>query len=175
MPTPQMLGRSFDIIEGFPAVDLQTAPNTGDWVAVGGSESVLVLFISGVGTAGDDPTLTIQQAKDNSGGSVKALNIVTSPVQIWKKQAATDLSAVTKWADASGDVATNTWTHSNAAEQSVMVAVEFLGQDLDFANDFGFLRATVADVGANAQPGCLLYLPSNLTYGASPDSLPSKL
>lgn len=148
----------FQIVEGFPAVDLQTGANNGDYISLKHAKSVAIVFTSGVGTAGDDPTLTIQQASDVAGTGAKALNVVTTPVQVWKKQAATSLAAVAAWTDASGDASTNTVTNATSAEQSALWVVEFTPDQLDVDNAFDCIRATVADVGGNAQPGYLFYL-----------------
>jgi len=146
----------FQIVEGFPAVNLATAANNGDYISLKHAKRVAVVFTSGVGTAGEDPTLTIQQATDVSGTSVKALNIPTASA--FKKQAATSLAAVAAWSSASGDVSTNTLTNATSAEESALWVVEFTPDELDADNGFDCIRATVADVGASAQTGYLCYL-----------------
>lgn len=153
MPTPLMLGGLIDMIEGVPAVDLQDGANNGDYINIKNADRVAVVFVSGVGTAGDDPTLTIQQAQDNSGTGAKALNFTT----IWRKQAATDLSSTTSWTETTQS-ATNTYTNGTSAEQSLIWWVEFDAADLDVDNGFDHIRATVADVGSNAQPGYIFYI-----------------
>lgn len=146
----------FQIVEGFPAVNLATAANNGDYISLKHAKRVAVVFTSGVGTAGEDPTLTIQQATDVSGTSAKALNIPTASA--FKKQAATSLAAVAAWSSASGDVSTNTLTNATSAEESALWVVEFTPDELDADGGFDCIRATVADVGASAQTGYLFYL-----------------
>jgi hypothetical protein len=150
----QPLGNIFDIVEGFPVVDLQTGANNGDYISLKNNRGVLVVFASGIGTAGDDPTITLQQATDNSGTSVKALNFTT----IYRKQAATSLASTTAWTETTQSAA-NTYTNATSAEESSIWTVWVDGADLDVDNSFDHLRATVADVGSNAQPGYLLYIP----------------
>ena len=174
MPGPMILGNTIDVVEGFPTVDLQTGANSGDYISMRNNSRILILFTSGVGTGGDDPTLTIQQATDACGTSVKALNIVTSPVSAWKKQAATSLASTTTWTDASCCVSTNTLTNATSAEQSAMWAVEFDAADLDVANGFDYVRATVADVGSNTQPGSLTYIVKP-AYAEDPDNVLTSL
>ena len=152
-----------DIIEGFPCVDLQTAANSGDYMNVRDFDEVAIVFISGVGTAGDDPTLTVQQATDNAGTGVKALTFTT----IYRKQAATSLAAVTAWTKTT-QTAAATYTHADAAEQSLIWVVEIDPNSLDVANGFDHIRATVADVGGNAQPGYLFYIGRHGRYAESP-------
>ena len=143
------------IVEGFPVVDLQTGANTGDWVSLKHASRAIILFASGVGTAGDDPTLTLLQASAVDGTGSKALLIPTASV--FKKQAATSLASTAQWSDASGDVSTNTLTNATSAEQSALWIVEVSADELDVDNGFDCISATVADVGSNAQPGCLFY------------------
>jgi len=154
------MGRLFleqhQIVEGFPTVDLSTGANTGDWVSLADYGHVAIIFTSGVGTAGDDATLTVLQASDNAGTGSKALNINTS--KVFKKQAATSLASVGQWSDASGDASSNTLTNATAAEQSLIWVVEFDANELDVANNFTHVSCTVADVGTNAQPGSLMYV-----------------
>jgi len=153
MSLAHIIGNKIDIIEGFPAVDLSAGANTGDYISIKNAERAAVVFVSGVGTAGDDPTLTLQQAQDVAGTGVKALNFMT----IYVKQAAVSLAAVTGWTKVT-QAAANTYTEATAAEQSLIWIVEIDPNELDVANGFDCIRATVADVGNNAQPGYLYYL-----------------
>lgn len=146
----------FQIVEGFPAVDLSSGANNGDWVNLKHAIRVAVVFTSGVGTSGDNPTLTIKQASDATGTGAKALNVPTA--SCFKKQAATNLAAVAAWTSASGDASTNTLTNSTAGLQSALWVVEFKPDELDVDNGFYFIQGSVADVGTNAQPGYLFYL-----------------
>lgn len=162
-----ILGNLIDIIEGFPPVDLQDGNNTGDYISLKNAARVAVVFVSGIGTNGQDPTLTIQQATDVSGTDVKALNFTV----IHRKQAATSLAAVSAWTRTTQS-AGNTYTNTDAAEQDLIWVVEFAPGELDVANDFTCIRATVADVGGAAQPGYLCYLVAPLSKGA-PANAPS--
>lgn len=162
MPAKLILD-DIDLIEGFPCVDLQTAANTGDYVNVRDFDRLAVVFISGVGTAGDDPTLVLQQATSNAGGSVKDLNFTV----IYRKQAATSLASTTAWTRTTQTAATS-YTQTDAAEQSLIWVVEIDPASLDVANGFDYVRATVADVGGNAQPGYLFYIGRHGRYAQSP-------
>lgn len=148
-----ILGNLVDIIEGFPAVDLQSGASNGDYISLKNAQKVAVVFISGVGTNGDDPTLTLQQAQDVSGTGVKDLDFTT----LYKKQAATSLAGTAAWTEVT-QAAANTYTNTDAAEQALIWVVEIDPGELDVANNFDCIRATVADVGNNAQPGYLFYL-----------------
>ncbi len=148
-----MLGGDFDLIEGFPAVDLQDGTNTGDWVNVKNFSRIGVLFVSGVGTDEDDPTLTIQQALTNGGGTTQALNFTV----IYTKQAATSLAGVAAWTRTTQSSA-NTFTVADSAQESLMWYVEFDSSDLDVADGYDHIRATVNNIGSNAQPGYMMYI-----------------
>lgn len=170
----------FDIVEGFPVVDMQTAANNGDYVFCGNAKRVVIVFISGIGTAGDDPTLTVQQATSNAGGGVKALNIPsTASLKNWKKQAATSLASTPQWANAVAGIQASpnahTWTNTDSAEQSLLLVVEIVPvEDMDVAGGFDYLRATVADIGGNAQPGYLCYIVEKMDQ-TQPSAQPSNL
>lgn len=165
----RIVGHMIDLVEGVPAVDLQDGANNGDWISLKNNQRVAVVFVSGLGTGGDDPTLTIQQAQDNGGTGSKALNFT----EILTKQAATDLSSTGQWTRVTQS-ASNTYTDTDAAEQSLIWVVEFEAADLDVDNGFDHLRATVADIGSNAQPGYIFYIPVPL-YGRAPEDVVSSL
>jgi hypothetical protein len=153
------------IVGGFPPVDMQTTANNGDYVNLSNYQKVTVLFWSVIGTAGDDPTVTFQQASDVAGTGVKALN--PDSAKAFKKQAATNLLSTGAWADASADISTNTWTNADSAEQETLVAIDIDADELDVDNDFNCIRATVADVGSNAQLGALVYILSKPRFPAA--------
>lgn len=171
MPGPTLLGNEIDIVEGFPPVDLDTAGANADWLSMRNLSSVVVLFGSGIGTGGDDPALDFEQAVDASGGSGKVLSIpATASTRVWKKQAATSLAAVPAWSDASGDITTAQLLNTDAAEQSLLYAVEIVPEDLDVASGFDFLRVTIDDDMSNTQPGFLVYI-TKPRYPARPDKV----
>jgi hypothetical protein len=170
-----MLGNEIDIVQGFPTVDLDTAGANADWINMRSISWLIVLFESGIGTGGDDPALDFEQAKDNAGGSGKALSLpTTASKRVWKKQAATSLAAVPNWADASGDVTTAQLLNATSAEESLMYAVELLPSDLDVANGFTHIRVTIDDDFGATQPGCLHYIVKPM-YPSAPDDVVSPL
>jgi len=158
------------IVEGFMPVDLQDGANTGDYVSLANYKHVAVVFMSTVGTAGDDPTLTIVQATDVAAGGAKALNFTT----IYRKQAAASLASTGAWTKTT-QTAANTYTNVTAAEQDLIWVVEFDADELDVDNGFCCIMASVADVGGNAQLGTMFYLLSEPRYAAAPESMLSAL
>lgn len=157
MPGRNPLGDVIDIVPAIRPVDLSGQANNGDWVSLKNAQGVLVVFHSAIGTGGDDPTLNIDQAQDNTGTGSKDLSIPTTN-RTYKKQAATNLLSTGVWEDADGDISSGNWTHGDAAEQEALVAVWIDASDLDVDNGFDHIRCTVADVGANAQLGAAYYI-----------------
>jgi hypothetical protein len=152
------------VVMGFNPVAMNTNPGpTSDWVSMKGYGRCAVVFIKAVGTAGDDPTLSFKQANKVDGTGVKVLAVDT----IYKKQAATDLTAVgtfTKSSSASPasndtfNTTNGTWTNSDLAEQAAIVIADIKAEDLDTDGGFDVIRCVVGDVGTNAQLGTLLYI-----------------
>lgn len=171
-----LLLEQVQIVEGFPPVDLDTAAtNTTDYVSLANYKHVAVVLMSGVGTAGDDPTLTILQSQDNAGTGAKALNINTR--KVFKKQAATDLSGTGQFSDASAGVTANAWTDGDSAEQALIIVAEFDADELDVDNGFDHINATVvlAGGGGAAQPGACFFILSEPRYPAKPTNMLSAL
>jgi hypothetical protein len=139
------------IVSGFVPLALTTA-RVGDVVSMKNYRRCLVLFFKAAGTAGDDPTITLLQGTDVAFGTNKALPFT----EILTKQGA-DLTAIgqcTKVTQAAG----NTYTDATSAEVQAIWAIEIKAEDLDIANDYDCIRASIGDVGTNAQLGCMLYL-----------------
>lgn len=152
----QKFAEQFQVCQGFLPVDMAGGANTGDWVSLKNYGKVVILVYKAIGTAGDDPTITVQQATAVAGTSAKALNFTT----VWKKQAATNLLATGTWTKVT-QTAANTFTHTDLAEQAAIIAIEFSAEDLDADNGFDCVQASIADVGTNAQLGACLYLLSD--------------
>lgn len=156
------------ICAGFDPVNMATAANSGDWVSLKDYESCLVVFYKGAGTAGDDPTLTLEQATAAAGTGAKALNFT----RIYHKQGT--LTSVAQFTEVT-QAAANTYTDATSAEIAAIWAVEVKADDLDVGGGFYFIRASVADIGANAQLGAVLYILGKPRYGDAPASLPTAI
>jgi len=149
-----------NIVHGFQPIDMGSGANAGDWVSLKNHFRCAIILIKEPGDAGNDPVITLLQAKTVAGGSSKALNIT----RVDKKQAATDLSAVgsyttsTVQAPAPGDTFNaNTWTNSDLAEQSAVVVIDIKAEDLDIDDGFDCIQASIADTGSAGQLGTLFY------------------
>lgn len=156
-----------DFISGIIPVDLQTAAdNNGDWICVRNMRRFGVLFLKGAGTAGEDPTLTMEQATAVAGTSAKALNFT----RIYTKQGAA-LTSVGVWTKVT-QAAASTYTDLASAEVQAMWFAEWLAAELDVNNSFDCIRASIACTGATAgQIGTLLYVGELNTHQAPENML----
>lgn len=147
------------IVAGFLPVDMQTGANSGDYVSLKGWGKCTVVFYKDAGTAGDDPTLNFQQATAVDGSGAKDLTKVAT---IHTKQGA-DLFTVGQYTKVTQTPATS-YTDATSAEVEAIWVVDINAEDLDVDNGFDCLAVDVADVGANAQLGCVLYILSDPRY-----------
>lgn len=145
------------IVGGFIPVDMSAAANSGDYVSLKGYERVTVLFYKAVGTAGDDPTITLQEATAVAGTGVQDLAKIS---KVYVKQGTlTSVGTFTVTTQA----AAATYTDATSAEVAAIWAFDVKAEDL--SEGFDCIRCTVADVGTNAQLGCMLYLLWPPRYG----------
>lgn len=170
------LGGVIDIVPAFRPINLQDASGqhvTGDFVSLKNWGRCIILFHSAIGTAGEDPTLTLRQAKDNADGSGKTLAIIDT---IYAKQAATDLLSTGVWVKRT-QTAGATYVDTDSAEQEALFAIEVRAEDMDVDGGFDFLRLTVADVGsgATAQLGAAYYILCDPKYPSAPANVISPL
>lgn len=153
---------------GFVPVNMATAANPADWVSLKDYESVIVVLIKAAGGAGEPPTLTLAQATAAAGTGTKALTFT----RFYKKDGA-DLQAIAAWTEVTQAAAA---TASVAAgDTQTIIAVEIKADDLDVGGGFYFVGASVADVGATAQLGTILYILGKPRYGSAPASLPTAI
>lgn len=141
------------IVPVIEPLDLDT-DRTGDWVNLENYGKVVFIFTKGVGTAGDDFNFTVQQATNNAAGSAKDCDAIDV---YWIKQAATNLTgtgtftATTQTADAliSGN--------ATSAEQAALLVCEVNAEQLDLANGFTHVNASVTlDASGGAQYGAVM-------------------
>lgn len=159
------------VVAGFVPVAMNSGAPTIDWVSMKNYGRCTVIFFKAIGTAGDDPTLTFKQATSVAPSNAKALAVS----RIDKKQGTqTSIGQFTK--STADSPATNdtfnttngTWTNSDLAENQAIIVADIKAEDLDADNGFDCVSVTIADVGTNAQLGCLLFILSEPRYEASP-------
>lgn len=150
-------------------VDLSGGANTGDWINVKNYQEFAIVVFKAAGTAGDDPTLTVLQATAAAGTGSKALDFTT----IYTKQD-TALTSVGTWTKVT-QAADNTYTDATSAEDQAIWVVHFKTSELDAANDFDFVSCSIADVGTNAQLGCVFIVLGEPRYAEAPEDAPTIL
>lgn len=171
------LAEVVNLCQGFLPVDMASGANDGDYVSLKNYRRCAVILFKEVGTAGNDPTITLTQALNVAGsGTTKTLEVK----RVWKKQAATNLLAVTQYtkstpADpATNDTfSTNTWTNSELGEQAGIIIVEVMAEDLDIDNGYDCFKAAIGDVGTTGQIGAMLYALYDPKFATDP--LPSAI
>lgn len=163
------LGDSIDIVPAIVPLDLQTARD-GDWVSLKNAKGVLFVVFKGAGTAGDDPSITIEQASDVAGTGAKVLNAV---VDFYKKIGT--LTAVGTWTKVTQTADELVTVDAVSAEAEGIWAFNVEADQLDVDGGFDCVRIRIADVGGNAQLGCALYILHGLRYKATPESLLSAI
>lgn len=154
MLTPNAdLAEQMQVVSGFLPVDMSSAANTGDYVSLKGYERCTILFFKNAGTAGDDPTLTVQQATAVAGTGAKDLAVIDT-VYVKQDTVLTSEGTFTK----TTQTAATSYTDATSAEDAAIWMIDIKAEDLDVDNGFDCINASVADVGTNAQIGALLYL-----------------
>jgi hypothetical protein len=150
------------IAQAFLPVAMNAGANAADWVSMKLYGRMAIVIFKAIGTAGDDPTITVKQAQDVSGTNAKALGFT----EVRKKQATPNLLAVDQFtrstvaAPATNDTfnTTNgTWTNTDLAEQAAVIVIDVKAEDLDVNGSFDCIQVSIADIGTNAQLGCALY------------------
>lgn len=172
MPRGNGLGNRYDLGTGFVPVDMSAAANTGKRLAMEGLASVDVVFIKAAGTAGDDPTLTLQSHTAASSGTSANLAVITE--YFVKREASLDndetWQLVTQ--DAAATLADPGGAGTSAEEQQISVFTVLAG---DLPAGHKYISASVADVGANAQLGTVLYIMHPYDGEATPEDYPAPL
>ncbi len=159
--------RMLDFLNAAPAfvpVDMKTAANSGDWVNLKHYGRVVVLLFKGVGDAAEPAILELKQATDNAGAGAKALSIK----KVYTKLDADGLN-VAAWTEADPTTAN---TYNATGNLAGLVAFEVRAEDLDVNGGFTHIQVNVADVGAVAQLGGVLYLFGNPRYPDAPANAP---
>ncbi len=162
-----------------PPVNLATGANNSLWASVRDiNDSLLLLFYFGAGTAGQNITVTLQQALNSSGGSAKALVVK----EAWFKRGGAAFTAgnaaardvFVKSAIANREVAAanyDTTADRVASTSGFMGIIRISPKDLDMVNNFRYVRAQFTQPAA-AQQGVALWVPNGAAYqGTQPLSL----
>jgi hypothetical protein len=157
------------IVSGVAPMNLGTA-RTGDVVSLKNYRRCLVLFHKGIGPNGDDPILTLLQGTDVAFATNKALNFTT----IYTKEDLTTLADVGQWTKVT-QAAANTFPHTDAGERQCMWAIDIKAEDLDCANGYDCIRASLNDVGTTTTVGDIIYILYDPLQMAAPQDMPSAI
>lgn len=152
------LGRLFDLSTGFAPVDMSTAANTGKRVNLRLYGGVDIVFIKSAGTAAQDPVLTLNEHDASSSGTSQTLAALTKRYQ---KQETT-LDGDETWSAVTQAAATTMTLDGTSAESEGIYVIPLEATALSDA--FDYISVDVADVGANAQLGTILYVLRELRY-----------
>lgn len=139
--------------------------STGDYISLKNYDRcALVCIRQAPTTTGDATKITIQQAKDTTGTSVKGLNVK----KVWTKTSTAKLRDVAAWTESTGTLGgtgTTGSTYSGSNLKKAQIIVFDVGSDeLDVDNGFDFIRFNVADGGASTGAGNAIvtfYIPYN--------------
>ena len=143
-------------------VNLADAPSVGDLVSLANYNHATVVYRAGVGLAAQDPVITVQQATDNAGAGLKALNFT----DVFEKEAV-DIRTVpqfTKKTQASG----NTYVSLTGGESQQLIMIEFDAEDLDAAGGFDHIQVDVSDPGATEKLGSVDIVLTEASYPQEP-------
>lgn len=163
------LGALLDIRQAIAPLDLQTARD-GDWISLKDAQGVLVVVHKGIGTDGDDPVISFQQASAVAGTGAKDLSTIAT---IFSMEHATTLESVTAWTKETQTAGASFSPGDPSAQSQALYVFQIEADELDADNGFDCVRVRVADTGTNAQLGSALYILYGLRYPTTPANLPN--
>lgn len=165
------LGRLFDVGSGImPVADIAAGANTGHRIHMRNYETLAVVFLKGVASAGTDTvTLTLQEHNAASAGTSQNLAVVTT---FYMKTEASPMDGDEAWTEtvqaAAATVALSN-TVMPAANQGIAV---FEVEAASLSAGFEWLSVNIADPGTGGTiPGAVLYIPHGLKIQRRPDLL----
>ncbi len=166
------LMEQIQIVSAFsPGTDINTDAE-GDWVSLKGFDGCVVLFHKAAGTAGDDPSIALNQATAVAGTAVKALTFN----HIYHKIGATALSAIGTFtkvklttASADLDLVSVNGVDMLTDVGETLIAVNVRASDLDVDNNFDCLQLVIEgdDIG-NATLAAAYYILYNARQAGNP-------
>lgn len=166
------LMESIQIVSAFPAgTDINTDAE-GDWVSIKNYDGCLVVFKKAAGTAGDDPSIKLEQATAVAGTGGKALTFN----HIYHKIGATALTGVGTFTRVDLTTATDDLdlVSVNGVDlatdvNETQIVVNVRASDLDVDNSFDCLRLVIEgdDVG-NATLASADYILYNCRFPGNP-------
>lgn len=158
-----------DAVMALTPVNLATGANTGVWLNMANVNGMNFIVPKGIGASGEPVVITFEQAKDSSGTGAKAIDI---KFVAYKVAASTTIAAATDiWVPVTSidpDNPVSSYTGTSQGDKEAVYGFFFRQQDLDTNNGFTYIRIKIADVGATAQIGAVLAIPSGRVYKGGP-------
>lgn len=175
----QALGRLFDISAGVVNVDFNTSGATGKRVSLRGAQGCSIVLLLGVAASGTESLVcTLKQHTASSSGTTSNLAAIR---EYWIK-AATALAGTETWTQVgtSATTATQTLTIADTqgaltgvAQKQAIVVVKVDATQL--ADGCSYISLDVADPGAAARIGSVLYVLHDLVVQRTPANLAAPL
>jgi hypothetical protein len=160
------LGSDYNLALCWAPVDLDTANGaTGLRISMRDYESVDFVFIKGVGNAGDDPDLDVQQHTAYTAGTTKDLDVVT---EFYYQQEAT-LDGDEGWSKGTQTAASEVDLGADCAELQGLYVVHVEASQL--SDGYYWVSINCAVTTAVAQLGTCIAILNRPKYGASPENL----
>ena len=154
---PKSYGDGMKVVVGFMPIDMSAGNNPGDWINLEHYDSCTVIYMSDVGTAGQDPAVTLQQATDNSGSGSKDLE----PGRNWYGEQDATVGNVT--GDTIASLGADEFTDDG--ETACIARIEFFASDLDVSGGFKYVRVRATDSGNSAgKLGAAVYVLQGARY-----------
>lgn len=162
------LMESIQIVPAFPpGTDINTDAN-GDWVSLKGYDGCLVMLHKAAGTAGDDPSIALNQATAVAGTGSKPLTFN----YIYHKVGATALTSVGQFTrvklatpTADLDLVSVNGTDLLTDVGESMIVVNVRASDLDVDNNFDCVQLAIeGDDLANSTLAAAYYILYNARY-----------
>lgn len=164
----EALGRLFDLSVGIVPVDLSGGAATGKRISLRDARGAALVVFKGLEAGTDDPVLTFQQHKVNTGGTPANLATITKVYQ----KAAVTLAGTETWAKVTQAASQTVTLTSQAANQGIYV-VQIHADDLTAG--YNFVSVNTADAGSTAQLGGALWILYDLEIQRKPENLAAAL
>lgn len=167
------LGRAFDISAGIIPVDSQTAAMTGKRVSLKNAGAISIVVFKAVGTANDDPVVTLKQHTAASSGTSANLAVID---HYYLKDAAllAGTETWTKITQAAAATITDPGGAGTSAEHQQILVIPVRGVQL--SDGYGYVSLDIADTGAaGAQLISCLYILHELAVKRTPANLAAAL
>lgn len=155
MQTNALFAERFQVVPAGPLDLATTGGLSSASITLKNAKRATLLFVKAAGTAGDDPTITFTQGDGISGGNLTNGKALTAVTRIDTKRHA---SALPTTYTTINQTAAATFTSDTLAEELGCVLIDITPEMLDVDGGFHAVRATIADVGTNAQLGALIWL-----------------